>query len=74
MNIRYVSEWLCVEHEGFPRRKAEDYFIRAGHELPPRLVEETLEILKHPRFPKPNKIEVKKDGKYDKILNYYYDF
>lgn len=74
MNIRYVSEWLCVEHKGFPRRKAEDYFIRAGHGLPPRRVEETLEIVNHPRFPKPSKIEVKKDGKYDKILDYNYEF
>jgi DNA repair protein RadD len=38
----YVSEWVCFEHHGYPRAKAEEWWRRRSHDLVPQTAEEAV--------------------------------
>jgi DNA repair protein RadD len=40
----YVSEWVCFEHEGYPRAKAEQWWRRRSDEPVPISAEEAVEL------------------------------
>lgn len=40
----YVSEWVCFEHTGFPRHKAERWWRTRSHEPVPETAEEGVEL------------------------------
>jgi DNA repair protein RadD len=40
----YVSEWVCFEHEGYARRKAEQWWSRRSNEPVPANVDEAVEL------------------------------
>ncbi|MEK6676402.1 MAG: DEAD/DEAH box helicase family protein [Planctomycetota bacterium] len=40
----YVSEWVCVEHTGFARRKAEQWWSRRSNEPLPTSADEAVEL------------------------------
>lgn len=69
------SEWICLDHQGFARQKAEGWWKRRawpGHEVPPRSVEEGLERAEMD-LRAPEVIFVKREGKYDRILGARFD-
>jgi DNA repair protein RadD len=41
---QYVSEWVCFEHTGFPRQKAEQWWSRRSDEPVPASAEEAVEL------------------------------
>jgi DNA repair protein RadD len=41
---QYVSEWVCVEHEGYARKKAEQWWSRRSREPMPDDAEEAVEL------------------------------
>jgi DNA repair protein RadD len=40
----YVSEWVCFEHEGYPRHKAEQWWRARSHEPVPETAEAAVEL------------------------------
>lgn len=62
--VKY-AEWICLEHAGYAQQKARAWWLRHAGTTPPATVKEALERKKE--LKKPDSIEVKKEGKYDRI-------
>ena len=64
-----VSEWICLEHTGYPRQKAEGWWrLRDGWDHPvPRTVLDALGLVDE--LPKPIAIATKRDGKYTRVVD-----
>ena len=61
------SEWVCFQHEGFARQKAEDWWKRMGGSLPvPATVKEALSRTEELDWPR--EICVRPDGKFFRIV------
>jgi DNA repair protein RadD len=58
-------EWVCLEHSGYPRSKAESWWQRAGGGRPPRDVTEALK--RKDELVMPAQIKVRQVGKYFEI-------
>jgi len=69
MGVRYVSEWICIEHVGFARQQAHAWFARVSNQQFPHSVDELLEIVHELGVAEPKRISVKKEGKYDRIVD-----
>jgi DNA repair protein RadD len=64
-------EWVCFDHEGFARRKAESWWLKMGGSLPyPVDVKDA--ITRFSELTKPDEIQLKKEGKYYVITNHYF--
>lgn len=62
-----VSEWICFEHTGFARQKAEKWHRVRLYDAPvPCNVDEAIEL----PYPKPAKILVRWEGKYARVIDY----
>lgn len=60
------SEWVCIQHVGFARQKAEKWW-RARCTAPmPATVEEAVYVAR--KFPNPTAIRVRKGGKFDEVV------
>jgi len=63
------DEWICLEHDGMARRKAEAWWRRRGPSLPmPHGVDDALALVS--RLAKPAQIFVRLAGRYPEILDY----
>jgi DNA repair protein RadD len=62
--VRY-DEWICLEHDGYALQKARAWWLRHAGTPPPATVKEALE--RKGELKKPEAIEVKKDGKFDRV-------
>lgn len=61
------SEWLCFDHQGFPKKKAFDRWLQLGGDLPcPQSVSEALE--RQAELQAPEKIRLKREGKYWRVI------
>jgi DNA repair protein RadD len=65
---RYVSEWVCFEHYGYARQKAMSWFEEMSYAPIPSRIEEFFEAFNNGKVAKVNKVFVKKDGKYDRVI------
>ncbi len=63
--IQAHSEWLCFEHTGFARQKAESWWRRHGGGFPPTDVTEAIE--RFDELMMPETIEVKTTGRFPEI-------
>lgn len=59
-------EWVCLEHEGYARTKAESWWLRRAPAPVPRTVAEA--IARAAEIAVPSHIRVKRNGKYDEII------
>jgi DNA repair protein RadD len=68
----YVSEWVCFEHEGFARKKAEAWWKLRSAEPVPTTSEEATDIAQSGGLAEPTQIVVKHTPgeKFDRIVNY----
>lgn len=65
--MRSFSEWVCIEHTGFARRKAEQWWEkRSPGTRVPDSVDEALD--RQHELPTPTQVIVKEEGKYDRIV------
>lgn len=70
--VSSISEWVCFEHEGFPRGKAVSWWkerVSTGEDPIPETIDEALTRTDELREAK--KIEVQKDGKFWRVLRVY---
>jgi DNA repair protein RadD len=70
-NGRY-KEWICLEHEGFARAKAEGWWKRrAGTDAPD--VQGALNHIRSAGILEPTRITVKHEDKYKRVVNYEFE-
>jgi DNA repair protein RadD len=73
--IRVASEWVCLSHEGYARRKAETWWMtRSTVDAIPSNTEEALEWLDYSNavLRTPAAILITKADKYPKIVSYHW--
>lgn len=64
-----ASEWICVEHEGFARTKAEDWWRRRHPDAPlPATIDDAL--ARTAELATPLEIALQRDGKWDRVVDY----
>jgi DNA repair protein RadD len=69
--LRKFDEWVCLEHEGFARKKARDWWCnRAPGTQPPETIAEAFQRLGELRTPTHIRVWVNK--KYPEIMDYQY--
>lgn len=65
-----ISEWVCVEHGGFARNKAESWWrSRSDHPCPKTAVE-AVEQANEGGLAEASKITVVKEGKFDRVVSW----
>lgn len=68
--IEFYSEWILLEHGGYASRKAEQWWFRRANDMPPHTVDEALATIKAEGLAEPQKIQVKQEGKFNRITSY----
>lgn len=74
--VRHASEWVCMSHEGYARKKAEVWWnARTTINAIPSSTEEALEWLEYSDavLRKPAAIVVTKQDKYPQIVSYHWE-
>jgi len=68
----FVSEWICVEHEGYARRKAEQWWTRRSPDPVPDSAERAVEIAEAGGLcaTKRIKVRTKPGERFDRIVSY----
>jgi DNA repair protein RadD len=70
---KIASEWVCIEHTGFARQKAKDWWDDCTDSLPfPNSVQAALDV-SHTFF-RPTAIITEPDGKYTRIVKREFDY
>ena len=64
-------EWICLEHEGYAREKAQKWWLKRDPSGCPRTIDDALVFSS--RLKKPIEIRVRPDGKYTTIEAYKFD-
>jgi len=72
---RYISEWICFEHSGFARYRAELWWKQRSHEDAPEKSDMAVFFAQNGRLIEPIKIIVKKvpGEKFEKIVSYQFE-
>ena len=68
--IPLASEWVCVEHSGFPRIKAEQWWAKRCKHPMPKTVEDAVSICQQGGIAEPYKITLRTSGQYPEIVKY----
>lgn len=69
--LRRFDEWVCLEHEGFARRKARDWWRQRMPDVaPPETTAAAMELVEKLLIPK--RIRIWLNKKYPEILDYIY--
>lgn len=69
---RYVSEWVCFEHSGFARDKAEKWWGERSDCDVPRDIDEAVMFLDAGVARAPHRLKIIKEGKWDRILHAWF--
>lgn len=62
-----ASEWICFEHTGYARTKAEQWWRLRSPEPPPATVDEALLMVDE--LPTPTAIQTQRDGKFLRVVS-----
>lgn len=62
---RVVKEWICLEHTGFPRRKAVQWWMQMAGTTAPDTVTDALERSSEIRVPA--EAVIRREGQYDRV-------
>lgn len=70
--LRSYSEWVCIEHHGYARQKAADWWCKRAPGCPvPLTVAEAIAEAK--RLVRPSEISVRPSGRYVEVSGYRFD-
>lgn len=70
LQTRRFSEWICLIHEGFAGKKANDWWRKRSRNDMPETIYEGVSLADQGSLCVPSKIRVKPDGKYSRITDY----
>ncbi len=68
---RWASEWLCVNHKGYAREKFEAWWNARSSTSPPETIAECMAIIGAGGLAKTLEIDIRPDGKFDRIVKHY---
>src|SRR5690606_33949758 len=68
--LRVVREWVCFEHQGFARNKAVSWWKQRSPDPVPDTVERAIELAENGALRHTERIQVRPDGKYERIVGY----
>ncbi|WP_310533163.1 DEAD/DEAH box helicase family protein [Novosphingobium sp.] len=71
IGMTYQREWVCFNHTGYARTKAESWWLRRAPAPVPRTVEEA--IARAGEVTAPSHIRVRRNGKYDEIIAFKFE-
>lgn len=66
------SEWICFEHQGYPKQKAVKWWMDRTHPGTPvpSMSGEALEYIRAHGIGEPGRIQVRRNGKYHEVIGY----
>jgi DNA repair protein RadD len=67
--IEDISEWICIEHEGFARRKAESWWAKRCPFPCPVSIDEAVDLLHRRALAMPTELVAHKEGKFWRITS-----
>lgn len=71
VGITFHREWVTLEHEGYPRAKAESWWLRRAAAPVPRTVDEA--IARAHEIAVPSHIRVRRNGRFDEVVAHRFD-
>lgn len=71
VGLTFHKEWVCFEHQGFPRAKAESWWLRRAPAPVPKTVDEA--IARAAEISVPSSIMVRREGKYDRVVAFRFE-
>jgi DNA repair protein RadD len=71
IGMTFQREWVCFDHQGYARTKAEGWWLRRAPAPVPRTVAEAL--ARAGEIAVPSHIRVKRNGKYDEIVGFRFE-
>lgn len=70
---RVASEFVCIEHTGYPRLKAEQWWRKRSDLPAPESIDEALERIHAGELREPSPIAVQMEGKYPRVVSVRFD-
>ena len=67
---RWATEWICIEHEGWARSKAAQWWNARSNMQCPETIDECLLLIDDGAMAEVKEITLKRDGKWDRIVDY----
>ena len=71
--LRVASEWVCFNHVGYARQKAENWWMRREQKSMPSGTQDALEWLEFHDIEEPARIATRKNGKYTEVKDYEFN-
>jgi DNA repair protein RadD len=71
--LRVASEWICFNHVGYARQKAENWWMRRERKSMPSGTQDALEWLEFHDIEEPIRIATRKNGKYTEVKDYEFN-
>ena len=65
--MKPISEWVCIEHQGYARTKARQWFARRKLPMPESVADA---FGRRHTFPTPTRIKVRANGRYHEVIDY----
>ena len=65
---RVVQEWVCLEHEGFAKKKADKWWAKFSRYGQPDTIAEAMEVVHNKGLREPFMVLVQDDGKWKRIV------
>lgn len=69
MSAERISEWVCIEHEGFARRNAAKWWDCRSDIECPNTVDEAIDLIKRGAVRSPRQITTMRDGKFYRVTD-----
>jgi DNA repair protein RadD len=63
-SLTTISEWVCFDHEGYARGKANSWWRKRSNSEPPEDVAEAIDMIRCNKVSMPSKISAQRDGDY----------
>ena len=71
--LRVASEWVCFNHVGYARQKAEGWWMRREKKSMPSNTQDALDWLTFYSIEEPVRIATRKNGKYTEVKDYEFN-
>jgi DNA repair protein RadD len=71
--LRVASEWVCFNHTGYARQKAESWWMRRERTTVPPSTQEAVDWVNFYDLDEPVRIATRKNGKYTEVKDYEFN-
>jgi DNA repair protein RadD len=68
-----ASEWVCFNHVGYPKQKAQDWWLKRDKVYMPSGTQNALDCLQSHKIDEPVRIATRKNGKYTEVKDYEFN-